>query len=125
MTPSRITTIRSEIASASSRSWVTYTEVTSSRRWSSLSSTRISARGGDVHGGRGGEHRAAADADLARRRPLEPGDRAERGRLAAAGRAEQREVLAGADGEAHAADRDDRPVANDQVAHLDRRLAHA
>ena len=32
------------MASASSRSWVTYTEVMSSRRWSSFSSTRISAR---------------------------------------------------------------------------------
>src|SRR5262249_32616334 len=65
------------------------------------------------------------DADLARRRLLQPGDRAQGGRLAAAGRAEQGEVLAGAYGERHAAHRDDAAVADDQVAHLDRRARHA
>jgi hypothetical protein len=82
------------------------------------------ALGGDVHAGRAREHRASADPDLAGRGPLQPGDRAERGRLAAAGGAEQRDVLAGAHRKRYAPDRLDPAVANDQVAHLDRGLAH-
>src|SRR5207247_7565937 len=70
------------------------------------------------------EHRRSADPDLARRGLLEPGDRPKRGRLAAPGRAEQGQVLAGADGERHPAHRDDAAIPNDQVAYLDRRAGH-
>ena len=39
-------------------------------------------------------HDAVADPDRARARPLQPGDRAQRGGLAAAGGAQQRQLLA-------------------------------
>ena len=53
---------------------------------------------------------------------LEAGDEAQRRRLAAAAGAEQRDRLAGADGEAHPVDRRGRPEPLDDVAELDDRL---
>src|SRR5262249_14526811 len=65
-------------------------------------------------------HRAV-DPDLPGLRLLEPGDGPERGGLAAARRPEQREMLAGPDGERDPADGGHAAVAHHEVAHLDRR----
>ncbi len=88
-------------------------------------------RHADARGG--GEDRLAVDPNLARLGRLEPGDGPQGGGLAAARRTQQGHVLAGGHREGDPAHRGDRPVADDQVADLDRggpapragRLAHA
>ena len=57
------------------------------------------------------EHRVLADRDAALLGRLEPGDAAERGRLAAAARAEQDEELAGLDDQVEIVDRHRRRLA--------------
>ena len=56
------------------------------------------------HAGRDIDHGPVADRDAPAVRPFEPGDAAQRRGLAAAGRAEQRHDLAGADLEVDAGD---------------------
>src|SRR5207244_1202020 len=73
----------------------------------------VNTAGAAVDGG-------ATDADLAGCRMLEAGDGAQRGRLAAARGAQQRDVLAGPDAERHSAHGGDGAVAHDEIAHLDR-----
>jgi hypothetical protein len=60
--------------------------------------------------GRNADHAGAGDLDVARGRLLEAGDEPERGRLAAAGRAEEGMEGTAGDGEAHPIDRPDLPV---------------
>src|SRR6185295_9986880 len=60
----------------------------------------------------------AAELHLARRRLHQPGDRAQRGGLAGAVGADQRDDLALLDGERHAAQRVDAAVADLEVADL-------
>ena len=72
------------------------------------------------------EHDRAADADAPGARLLEPGNRAQRRRLAAAGRPEQGELLAGPRVESHIAHHGERTVADREPIDLDRgRLGHA
>ena len=68
---------------------------------------------------RGGIDRLPADADRAGARPLEPRDRAQGGGLAAAGRPEQRELLARLHLEAHTGDRGRGAVVHCEVFDLD------
>ena len=64
----------------------------------------------------------AVDADFARGRLLEAGDRAQRGGLAAAGGAEQRQLLAGQDVETDAAHRRNAAVVQFEPVDLDVRF---
>ena len=68
---------------------------------------------------RDADGRAAVDLDLALRRLVEAGDHAQRGRLAAAGRAEQGEELARAHVEIDRVDRDQLPKSLRDAAQLD------
>ena len=79
--------------------------------------------GRDVHALRRRIDGGAADADLARARLLQPRDGAQRRGLAAAGRTEQRQLLAGLHGKADAAHRRHRAVVDLEVRDLDVRLA--
>ena len=74
--------------------------------------------GRDGHPGPG--HPAAADLDRARIGGVEPGDQAQDRRLAAAGRPEHRQHLAGPHVEVDVVDRDDVAERAPQAARLDR-----
>ena len=76
----------------------------------------------DEFAGRRIEHRLAADGDAAAGRALQPGDRGEHGRLAAAGRTEQRQELALADVERDPVHRGDGAEALHEVG--DRKISH-
>ena len=64
-------------------------------------------------------NRPAGEPDLALARELEPGDHAQRGGLAAAGRSQQADDLAGADIEVDCIDRDQLVEALGDLAQLD------
>ena len=66
----------------------------------------------------------AVQSDRPATRRLQSGDGAQRGGLAAAGRAEQRHQFAGRDVEADAVHRDDVAVAHDKIGDLDARAIH-